>query len=125
VGALCEFLAASEQSPVLKYTPKGADIDSVIDVRAVFQQAHRELALETMPQFLLPPKGRHHLRDYDKMFCPDRGRGNDLFDLRGIDRKHGCIVIVRPDQFVASVLPLDGFAQLAAFFDAFMLEAPR
>ena len=28
------------QSPVRRYTPAGADIDSVIDVRAVFQQAH-------------------------------------------------------------------------------------
>jgi hypothetical protein len=27
---------------------------------------------------------------------------------------------VRPDQYVAHVLPLGGHAQLAAFFDAFM-----
>jgi phenol 2-monooxygenase len=40
---LCEFLAESSDSPIMKYTPKGADIDSVIDVRAVFQQGHREL----------------------------------------------------------------------------------
>jgi len=34
-----------------------------------------------------------------------------------------CLVIVRPDQFVAHVLPLDGTAQLAAFFDGFMVQA--
>src|SRR5208283_6225983 len=51
-------LAQSQESPVRKYTPKGADIDSVIDVRAIFQQGHRELAVEAMTSFLLLRKGR-------------------------------------------------------------------
>ncbi len=64
-----------------------ADIDSVIDVRAVFQQAHPELAIEAMPPLLLPPKGRYGLRDYEKMFCPDLKGGHDIFAMRGIDRE--------------------------------------
>ncbi len=40
--------------------------------------------------------------------------------MRGIDREQGCMVIVRPDQYVAHVLPLDGQAELSAFFDGFM-----
>ena len=95
----------------------------MIDVRAVFQQGHRELAIEAMPPFLLPRKGRYGLRDYEKMFCPDLKGGQDIFTLRGIDRAAGCLVIVRPDQYVAQVLPLDGYKQLAPFFDAFMLPA--
>ena len=31
------------------------------------------------------------------------------------------MIVVRPDQYVAHVLPLDAFAELAAFFDRFML----
>jgi hypothetical protein len=31
-------------------------------------------------------------------------------------------VVVRPDQYIAHVLPLDGFAHLAAFFDGFMMQ---
>jgi phenol 2-monooxygenase (NADPH) len=123
VRALCAFLAESPQSPVRRYTPAGADIDAVIDVRAVFQQGHRELELEAMPAFLLPKKGRYGLRDYEKMFCPDLKSGNDIFDMRGIDRERGCMVIVRPDQYVAHVLPLDAHAELTAFFDGFMLPA--
>jgi Phenol hydroxylase, C-terminal dimerisation domain/FAD binding domain len=119
--ALCEFLAGSPQSPVTRYTPTGADIDSVIDVRAVFQQGHLELAIEAMPSFLLPRKGRYRLRDYEKMFCPDLKSGQDIFDLRGIDRNRGCMVVVRPDQYVAHVLPLDAHAEVAAFFDGFMV----
>jgi phenol 2-monooxygenase (NADPH) len=30
--------------------------------------------------------------------------------------------VVRPDQYVAHVLPLDGFEPLAAFFDGFMTQ---
>jgi len=105
---------------VRKYTPAGQDIDQVIDVRAVFQQGHRELAVEAMPSFLLPRKGRYGLCDYEKMFCPDLASGNDIFTMRGIDRAGGCMVVVRPDQYVAHVLPLDGVEQLAAFFDGFM-----
>jgi len=119
--ALCDFLADSSQSPVRRYTPAGDDIDSVIDIRAVFPQDHRELSLEAMPQFLLPAKGRYGLRDYEKMFCTDLKSGNDIFDLRGIDRVRGCMVVVRPDQYVADVLPLDAYADLSAFFNGFML----
>src|SRR5690606_34163918 len=123
IGELCRFLAGSSQSPIRKYTPAGADVDAVTDVRAVFQQGHRTLALETMPAFLLPRKGRHGLIDYEKMFCPDLKSGQDIFDMRGIDRRRGCVVIVRPDQYVAHVLPLDAHAELAGFFDGFMVEA--
>ena len=117
--ALCEFLAGSPDSPVGKYTPPGSDIDSVIDVRAVLQQPHRALAIEAMPALLLARKGRYGLVDYEKIFCPDP-KGGDVFDTRGIDRG-GCMIVVRPDQFVAQVLPLDAYADLAAFFDGFML----
>ena len=128
IHALCAFLADASDSPVRRFTPPGADLDAVIDVRAVFQQGHRELAIEALPTFLLPRKGRYGLRDYQKMYCADlRGCADpvlrsdtDIFDRRGIDRD-GCIVVVRPDQHVAHVLPLDAYGELAAFFDGFML----
>ncbi|WP_164940465.1 FAD-binding monooxygenase [Bradyrhizobium zhanjiangense] len=123
IRALCNFLTEARESPIRRYTPAGADIDSVIDLRAVFQQDHRELAVEAMPSLLLPRKGRYGLIDYEKMFCPDLKSGHDVFAMRGIDRKAGCMVVVRPDQYVANVLPLDGFAALASYFDAVMLPA--
>jgi phenol 2-monooxygenase len=121
IRQLCDFLAEDRESPIRKYTRPDDDIDAVIDVRAVFQQPHRELAIETMPRLLLPRKGRHGLFDYEKIFCADMRDGKDIFSMRGIDRKAGCMVVVRPDQYVAHVLPLDGYTQLASFFDGFML----
>jgi phenol 2-monooxygenase len=40
--------------------------------------------------------------------------------MRGIQRDKGCMVVVRPDQYVAHVLPLDGFDELSAFFSGFL-----
>ena len=120
---LMDVLADSEQSPVCRFTPKGADIDSVIDVRAIFQQGHRDLKVEDLPSLLLPRKGRFGLIDYEKTYTPDLKSGLDIFDLRGIDRERGAMVVVRPDQHVANVLPLDAHAELTTFFGRFMLDA--
>ena len=78
-----------------------------------------------MPALLRPAKGRHGLVDHEKMFCPVVANGQDIFDLRGIDRGHGCVVIVRPDQHVAHVLSLEDHAGIADFFSAFMLNGQQ
>jgi 2-polyprenyl-6-methoxyphenol hydroxylase-like FAD-dependent oxidoreductase len=121
VHALCKFLQDAPDSPLRKYTRPGQDIDAVFDLRAIFQQPHRELAIESMPALLLPPKGRYGLLDYEKVFSPDLKNGRDIFDLRGVDRAQGALVVVRPDQYIAHVLPLDAHQELARFFAAFML----
>jgi len=120
VPALARWLDASADSPVRKCTPAGADVDSVIEMLSVFQQGYRELEFAALPELLWPPKGVYGLRDYEKVFCPDAEKG-DIFDKRGVDRQNGCIVIVRPDQHVATILPLDAHTALAEFFAGFML----
>lgn len=121
IRALCRFLDESADSPVRRYTRPGQDVDAVFDLRAIFQQGHRELAIESMPALLRPGKGRYGLHDYEKVFAPDLKRGPDIFDLRGVDRARGALVVVRPDQYIAHVLPLDTHAALSAFFAGFML----
>jgi phenol 2-monooxygenase len=123
VGKLCSYLLTSPKSPVKRYTLAGADVDAVFDVRAVFQQSHHKLAVSSLPELLFPPKGRYGLRDYEKAFCAIEETGQDIFTLRNIDREQGCLVVVRPDQYVAHVLPLEDTEALAAFFDGFMLES--
>ncbi|MEO1110349.1 MAG: FAD-dependent monooxygenase [Pseudomonadota bacterium] len=112
-----DFLAKSPASPALKYTPKGADPDACIDTYAVFQRD--DLSAQDLHEFLWPAKGKYGLRDYEKTFHAQQG--NDLYDLRGIDRKRGCMVVVRPDQHVANILPITAHQELAAFFDHFMI----
>lgn len=121
VRAMCRFLQDSPDSPVRKYTRQGQDPDAVFDLRVIFQQSHRDLAIESMPALLLPQKGPYGLHDYEKVFCPDLKNGPDIFDLRGVNRDKGALVIVRPDQYIAHVLPLDAHQDLASFFAGFML----
>tara|TARA_R110002110_G_scaffold3754_1_gene19490 strand:+ start:9550 stop:11478 length:1929 start_codon:yes stop_codon:yes gene_type:complete len=118
VNQLIQFLATSESSPVQKYTPEDADIDSVIEVFAIFQQ--RNLSIETLPDYLWPAKGKYGLRDYEKVFYA--AEENNLFDHREIDRASGCMVIVRPDQHIATLLPLCALDTLSDFFDVFMIS---
>lgn len=106
-GALPALLA--------RVTPPRADPDSVLDVLAVFQQHHREVTVADLPPVLLPRKGPFGLLDYEKVFCADPDR--DIFDLRGVDRDRGALVLVRPDQYVAHVLPLDARRELADFLN--------
>ena len=113
--ALCEHLATSPDSALGRITPKDADPDSVLDLRAVLQQPHREVRLEDLPGLLLPRKGRYGLIDYEKVFTSDAA--TNIFEERGINRERGALVLVRPDQYVAHVLPLDAYAELNAFLE--------
>ncbi|MDC0135882.1 FAD-dependent monooxygenase, partial [Sulfitobacter sp.] len=120
IATLCDALV---EGMIARYTPEGADIDAVFDVRVVFQTAHRDMALGEVPPLLVPRKGRHGLIDYEKIFCPDLKSGPDIFDHRGIDRARGALVVVRPDQYVAQVLPLTAVGEVDVFFAGFMLPA--
>lgn len=123
IDNLCSFLSSAPNSPVLRHTRKGENIDGVIDLRAVFQQGFRELEIVSMPRLLCPAKGRYGLTDYEKVFVADLKSGEDIFAMRGIDRDVGCMIVVRPDQYVSQVLPLDAHDELAEFFVGFMLTA--
>ncbi len=116
IHKLADWLETHPNSPVVKHTRQGEDIDAVIDFRAVFQQTFEQLAYEHMPSLLKPKTGKLGLQDHEKVFCVDHKGLGDIFDMRGINRDQGCMVLVRPDQYVAHVLPLDGFDELSAYF---------
>ena len=113
---LADWLEQDPMSPVVRHARAGEDIDAVIDVRAVFQQTFDQLAYEHMPSLLRPRTGRLGLQDHEKIFCVDHKGAGDVFDMRGIDRERGCMVVVRPDQYIGHVLPLEGHDELAAYF---------
>ncbi|MBP6778283.1 MAG: FAD-dependent monooxygenase [Piscinibacter sp.] len=122
VAGLCDWLERDPDSPLHRHTAPGEDVDAVIDTRAVFQQGFRALDFGAMPTLLRPHVGRYGLCDYEKVFCADAKRGADIFDMRAIDRAAGCMVVVRPDQYVGNVLPLQARAELARYFAAILRE---
>lgn len=119
---LCDFLETDPSSPVLAHTAAGEDQDAVIDIRGILQCEFLDINLGDLPAILRPSKGQFGLIDQEKAFCPDFKNTADIFDMRGIDRSAGCMVIVRPDQYVAHILPLDATAELSTFFRGFLLD---
>ncbi|HWD60865.1 MAG TPA: FAD-binding monooxygenase [Humibacter sp.] len=121
VSKWARWMAESADSPVLRFTPEGAEIDSVFDVKVIYQQPHGQLDTIASPELFLPRAGRFGLIDYEKVYAalPD----DDVFDARGVDRS-GVVVVVRPDQYVSAVLPLSATDELAAFFEGVMLPSP-
>ncbi|MGH1371716.1 FAD-dependent monooxygenase [Planktotalea sp.] len=113
---LAEWLENDPSSPVVKHTPRDKDCDAMIDVRAIFQQTFEQLSYENMPTLLKPHKGKFGLQDHEKIFCVDHKGLGDIFEMRGIDRTAGCMIVVRPDQYIANVLPLTAREDLSAFF---------
>jgi phenol 2-monooxygenase len=114
LARLCAHLEDAADSPLRRHRPEGENIDAVFDVRGVLQAPHDSLSMDDLPGLLWPVKGRFGLRDYEKAFCADPAV--DIFDVRGIDRSQGAMVVVRPDQYIAQVLPLDATGDLADYF---------
>lgn len=116
---------ASPASPVARFTPRGADADAVFDVKVVYQQAYEDVDLARVPGVFRPETGPLGLTDWEKVYAagPSAWCGTDIFAERGIDRS-GAVVVVRPDQYVAAVLPLSATGELAGFFAGNMQE-PR
>ena len=107
------WMAEASDSPLNAHTTEGSDPDSVFDVKVVFQQPHGAVDIGKVPAVFLPRTGPFELIDYEKVYATDPE--HDIFELRGIDRG-GVVVVVRPDQYVAHVLPLTATDELAAFF---------
>ncbi|QEE60235.1 3-hydroxybenzoate 4-monooxygenase [Salinibacterium sp. dk2585] len=118
-SALAAACGTLEATLIARFTPTGVDVDEVFDVRGVLQQSHHEVDVSDLPALLAPSKGRYGLTDYEKTFTAVVG-GPDIYDTRGISRD-GCIVAVRPDQYIAHVLPLDAAGSLPEFFEGFLL----
>jgi phenol 2-monooxygenase len=112
VDGFADWIANAPDSP-LAATPSGADPDAWFDVKVIYQQPHTEIDINAVPAVFKPQVGPFQLTDYEKVYGADPKE--DIFELRGLDRS-GVVVVVRPDQYVADVLPLTATAELGAFF---------
>ncbi|GES62091.1 FAD binding domain protein [Aspergillus terreus] len=125
--ALGNYLSSAE-SPLLRFTPKGGDIDSLIEPILVAHGQRHETELEQIPEIFYPFAGKNHIRDLHKIFFDDesynKGHGR-LYEYLGISPERGAIVIVRPDQYVSAVYSLDDYVQVGKFFDGFLIPQDK
>ncbi|MEC5198560.1 phenol 2-monooxygenase [Arthrobacter sp. PL16] len=120
VADLARWIGSAADSP-LAATPEGIDRDAWFDVKVVYQQDHTQVDIARVPPEFKPAVGPFGLTDYEKVYAADPHA--DIFDLRGLDRA-GVVVVVRPDQYVAHVLPLADTAGLASFFSPILTASP-
>jgi phenol 2-monooxygenase len=114
----------SPESPIARHTPDGADVDAVFDVKVIYQQPFEEVDITRVPDVFLPRTGPLGLTDWEKVYsaAPSAWSSDDIFAERELSRD-GVVVVVRPDQYVAAVLPLGATDELAAFFAGAMIPA--
>ncbi|SFM80851.1 FAD-binding monooxygenase [Marinobacter pelagius] len=123
LSAWAEWLLSSPESPVVKYTPEGSDLDSIFDVKVIYQQPHGEVEFgPNIPAIFAPKVGPFQVTDYEKVYAIDPEV--DIFETRGIDR-NGAVVVVRPDHYVSQVLSFNDTDELAKFFDGNMRRSSR
>ncbi|WP_029146024.1 FAD-dependent monooxygenase [Microbacterium luticocti] len=115
-----QWLQTSPDSPVVRYTPAGGDEDAVFDVKVTYQQPFEDVEVLKAPEVFRPRCGTLKLMNWEKVYAA--GEGIDIFAERGLSRD-GVVVVVRPDQYVAAVLPLTATDELAAFFAQNMVPA--
>jgi len=111
LSRLSDWMLQSPESP-LADAPSGADA-AWFDIKVIYQQPHTEVEIGSVPGVFRPRVGRFELVDLENVFAADPD--DDIFDARRIDRG-GAVVIVRPDQYVANILPLGATDELGSFF---------
>jgi len=117
-----EWWRTDPASPWMRFTPSGGDDDATFDTKVVYQQDYTLVEPGDVPAVFKPVKVPYGLIDLNQVFAA--GHGRDIFRDRELSRD-GVIVVVRPDQYVAGIFPLDAREELAAFFDGNMLPVRR
>ncbi|GAA4478205.1 FAD-dependent monooxygenase [Microbacterium panaciterrae] len=115
---------AEAVAPLLaRFTPADGDVDAVFDVKAVYQQSAEDLDVTTAPALFQPKSGPLGLTDWEKLYAsaPSHWSATDIFEERGLSRD-GVVVVVRPDQYVAAIVPLGAVDELGAFLEGAFLE---
>ncbi|MFB4354136.1 FAD-dependent monooxygenase [Microbacterium sp. LS_15] len=123
-GAALAAWAEEAAAVFARYTPSDADVDAVFDVKAVYQQPYEEVEVTTAPALFQPRTGPLGLTDWEKVYAagPSKWTEVDIFEARELSRD-GVVVVVRPDQYVAAVLPLRAVDELGAFLKGMLLPA--
>ncbi|POS71650.1 phenol hydroxylase [Diaporthe helianthi] len=95
-------------------------IDSVVEVLTIHSSRRTDIELLRDFPEILHPFDKSTGWDYDKIFVDDEsyheGCG-DAYKSYGVDRERGCVVVVRPDQYVAWVGEVDDFDGLQRYFE--------
>ena len=119
---LGSVLAASE-SLIHKFTPATKKIDSVIEILTLHSVKRQNVELLELPD-IFHPFDSNTGWDYEKVFADDisyhEGHG-EAYKNYGVDKERGCVVIVRPDQYVGWIGELEDVHDMDGYFSQILL----
>lgn len=110
----------SAKGPARRYTPKDADIDTVIETLTVFATPHQHIQKIdlSLPSILVPERKPYGVRAYDTLYSdePSHHDGDGrAYEGYGVDPKKGCVIITRPDQHVSGIYAMDDYEGISEF----------
>ncbi|KAL4863101.1 hypothetical protein BDV12DRAFT_202428 [Aspergillus spectabilis] len=123
LDAIGAYLSSSE-SPLQKFRLNDGDVDSLIEPILVGYGPRHEVELDLIPPAFYPVTGKNQIKDLHKIFFDDESYARvhgHLYEHLGINPETGVVVIVRPDQYVSSVIAIDDYKRVGQFFDGFLL----
>ncbi|MCE0733180.1 FAD-dependent monooxygenase [Halomonas sp. G15] len=86
----------------------------LFDIKLIHQQAYTDFDMSDVAQVFKPKAGYFELTDMEHVF--GTLEDHDIFEERAISRD-GAVVVVRPDQYVAGIFPLDSTEEMASFLN--------
>ncbi len=105
-----------------RFTSSNEPVDSRFEIITIHSSPRRHVELLSLPN-VFHPFSEQEGWDYNKVFVDDvsyhEGNGH-AYENYNIDPHTGCIVIVRPDQYVSWIGELEDVDEMDAFFGSFM-----
>ncbi|KAJ5578334.1 uncharacterized protein N7459_007298 [Penicillium hispanicum] len=129
LDALCTFLEGADQpkcSPLERYTAIPGRFDSPVDVTTIHSAPWNETEFFDFPEILRPLDPVLGWR-YEKIWCDDAciwdrdcdGKG---YEKWGVDRLHGAMLIVRPDQYIGWAGALEDVKEMTSYLDDVLIK---
>ncbi|WP_342319365.1 FAD-dependent monooxygenase [Corynebacterium mayonis] len=119
VAKLAEHMH-KEDSFFKKYTPADGPGDATFAIQVIYQQYYRDFEITDVSPVFRPRTGSLMVELWDNVWAAHQDGGQDIFDARNISRD-GVVVVVRPDQYVGAVVPLENPEALDAYFSQALL----
>ncbi|KAI1145373.1 FAD binding domain-containing protein [Nemania diffusa] len=118
-AARLQKLALDLEGLTRAFTPSGSDPDSVFNIILVLSSKRANVELGEIPEIFTPVTGKWKSKDLLKVFVDDEGYDKThghAYEAYGIEPNQGVLVVVRPDQYIARIGPLDDVQDVDSFF---------
>ena len=106
-----------------RFTPSTSSIDSIIEVLTIHSAPRVEIKLLDLHD-IFHPFNEQTGWNYEKVFVDDvsyhQGHGQ-AYQHYGVDQEKGCVVVVRPDQYVAWIGDPEDIDDIDDYFSGFLL----